>query len=433
VTAAPRGDLPVISAVGVSKRFTTRRAEDSLKASLLARALRRGGSHGAKIVEGDFWALRDVSLDVGRGETVGLIGHNGSGKSTLLKTLAGILRPNSGTATTAGRIASLLELGAGFNGELSGRDNVYLNASLLGLSRGETDALFDQIVEFSELGDRIDDPVKVYSSGMYVKLGFSVAVHVDPDVLLIDEVLAVGDEAFQEKCLARIEQFQQAGKTILFVSHSLDQVRKLCNRVVVLDHGRVVHDGDPDLGVALLRGLLGVAAMPVPVTQVSAGPFDDGPSHVGIADLVMSHVAGGESQYAFLPGQPVCFRVGLDVEPGAVTAELALVVMGPYDMPMFIVRAEGEGLVQGDPGRWVVDVSVPSWPPIVGPFTVAVSATDPDTGRVLAARRFEDAFAVPGERANGIVDATWTVTATRLDPAALDPAALDPAVLETDP
>lgn len=240
----------LISAVEVSKRFASysRRAT-----SLKERLVRREQAHAE-----DFWALRGVDLQVGRGETVGLIGPNGSGKSTLLKVLSGILRPNSGSVSVTGRVASLLELGAGFDGELTGRENIYLNSALLGVPKAETDALFDDIVEFSELGEFIEFPVKHYSSGMYVRLGFAVAVHIDPDILIVDEVLAVGDAAFQEKCLNRIEDFQRQGKTILFVSHSAGLVEQLCTRAVLLNHGEVVYDGKPKRALKMLHSLLGV-------------------------------------------------------------------------------------------------------------------------------------------------------------------------------
>jgi ABC-2 type transport system ATP-binding protein len=172
-----------------------------------------------------FWALRDVSISVDEGDTAGLIGPNGSGKTTLLKLVGGIIRPTSGRIVTRGRIASLLELGAGFHPDLTGRQNVYLNASILGLSKKETDRHFDAIVAFSELEKFIDMQVRHYSSGMYVRLGFAVAVHVDPQILIVDEVLSVGDEAFQRKCLERIRTFQREGITIVFVTHAVDTVR----------------------------------------------------------------------------------------------------------------------------------------------------------------------------------------------------------------
>ncbi len=247
-------DEVIIEAHGVGKKFASyRRKATSLKERLIRR----------EQTEADvFWALRDVDIEVRRGETVGLIGPNGSGKSTLLKVLSGILRPNEGTVRVAGRVASLLELGAGFDGELTGRENIYLNAALLGITRTETDTLFDDIVDFSELHQFIDTPVKHYSSGMYVRLGFAVAVHVDPDVLIIDEVLAVGDAAFQKKCLDRIEEFQAQGKTILFVSHSADLVEQLCTRATLLSHGRVIYDGRPGEATNQLSSILGIDTLP---------------------------------------------------------------------------------------------------------------------------------------------------------------------------
>lgn len=397
------GDAPVISVYNVSKRFVTHRRKAS---SLKERIVRREKGE----IDGQFWALRNISLEIAPGETVGLIGHNGSGKSTLLKILAGILRPNEGEAHVGGRVASLLELGAGFSEELSGRDNIYLNASLLGIPKKQTERLFDSIVDFSELASRIDDPVKVYSSGMYVKLAFSVAVHVDPDILLVDEVLAVGDEKFQEKCLAKIEEFQNEGRTILLVSHALDTVAKMASRTIVLDHGEMKHDGDPTRGVALMRGLIGVAPMPEPP---KVDPFEALPVHMGITDLKTTGSSGGEPQYVFQAGDPIHFRVEVEVAEGAQNAgEVAAVVMGPGQFPLIVMHGGGGGSVPPQPGVWHVDFHLPVLPPLVGPLEVAVSVTDSSNERVLAARTFDDAFAVPGERANGLLDARWDVSVT---------------------
>lgn len=235
----------VIRVDDVSKRFVIRK-EKSLK----ERVVNFGRSNKHKE---DFWALRDVSLDIHAGTTVGLIGPNGSGKSTLLKTIGGILQPTSGQVLLRGRLAALLELGAGFHPDLTGRENVYLNASILGLSRAEIAKHFDAIVDFSGIEQFIDTQVKFYSSGMYVRLAFAVAVHVDPDILLVDEVLAVGDEPFQRKCLERIRQFQSEGRTIVLVTHSLDQVAEFCDRAVVLEHGVVAADGTPRDALKVLR------------------------------------------------------------------------------------------------------------------------------------------------------------------------------------
>jgi len=204
-----------------------------------------------------FWALREVSFTLGKGEALGLIGRNGSGKSTLLSCLAGIYRPTRGTVRTQGRVAALLALGAGFHEELSGRDNIFLNASLYGLRNRDIARRLPQIVEFADLGDFIDAPVKTYSTGMYSRLGFAIAVHLDPDILLLDEILAVGDRAFQRKCMEKMAEFLRADKTIIFVSHVLGQVVNMCQRAIWLDSGRVVLDGGSVEVVAAYEGQMG--------------------------------------------------------------------------------------------------------------------------------------------------------------------------------
>lgn len=191
----------------------------------------------------EFWALRGVSIDITTGETFGIIGSNGSGKSTLLKCLAGILSPDGGTVSINGRMSALLELGAGFHPDLSGRENVYLNGAILGMSRSEVNSKFDDIVEFAGLGTFIDTPVKNYSSGMVVRLGFAVAINVDPEVLIVDEVLAVGDLSFQQKCLERINDMRSEGRTVVIVSHGLNEVSQLCDSVAWISDGRVVETG----------------------------------------------------------------------------------------------------------------------------------------------------------------------------------------------
>lgn len=203
-----------------------------------------------------FYALKDVSFRVSRGESVGLIGGNGAGKSTTLALVAGLCRPNEGRVSVNGRVAALLELGSGFQGDLTGRENVYLNASLLGLNRKEVDECFERIHEFSGIGEFMNDPIRTYSSGMVLRLGFSVAVHVNPDVLIVDEVLAVGDSSFQTKCLERIHEFKDAGKTLLFVSHSPEMVKKLCDRCIWLDHGQVMLEGPAKEVLSAYQGAL---------------------------------------------------------------------------------------------------------------------------------------------------------------------------------
>ena len=202
-----------------------------------------------------FWALRRVTLSIEPGESIALVGHNGSGKSTLLKTIAGVLMPTEGEVVVQGRISPMIELGAGFDPELSGRDNIYLNGALLGFSRKQMEGKFDRIVAFSELADFIDLPIKNYSSGMYARLGFAIAQDVEPDILIVDEVLAVGDERFQEKCKARIRDFRTAGITFCFVSHNYEAARELCPRAAVLHHGRLAFDGPIDEGWEKYREL----------------------------------------------------------------------------------------------------------------------------------------------------------------------------------
>ena len=192
----------------------------------------------------EFWALKDVSFEVAKGETVGIIGRNGGGKSTLLQIICGTLSPSLGSITAHGRIAALLELGAGFNTEFTGRENVYMNASVLGLNKDEIDARFDDIAAFADIGEFIEQPVKVYSSGMFARLAFSIAINVDPEILIVDEALAVGDARFVAKCMRRIKAIQENGASILFVSHDINSVRTLCESAIWLDQGRVVEQGD---------------------------------------------------------------------------------------------------------------------------------------------------------------------------------------------
>ena len=222
------------------RRYGRRRHFATLKSALLSRNLLRDLRP-----DETFQALRGVSFQVGAGRAFGIIGRNGSGKSTTLKLIAGIGRPTAGTVVVSGRVSALIELGAGFHPEISGRENIYINGMMLGLTKKEIARRFDDMVAFAELQDFIDAPVKTYSSGMYVRLGFAVAVHVDPDVLLVDEVLAVGDEAFTHKCLDKFAEFKRRGKTILIVTHQLELVQRFCDEALWLDHGLVRAQGDP--------------------------------------------------------------------------------------------------------------------------------------------------------------------------------------------
>lgn len=236
-----------IDVQSVSKEFVLRHTR-SIKEAFVWLIKGRKGELSEK-----FHALKDVNLHVKQGETVALLGLNGSGKSTLLKHISGVMLPDSGTVKTRGKVAGLIEVGAGFHPDLTGRDNVYLNGAILGMSQKEIDERFDSILAFAEIDQFIDTEVKFYSSGMYLRLAFSVAVHTNPEVFLVDEILAVGDEPFQKKCIAKIKELVDQGQTLVVVSHDLDLVAQICERGVVLDHGNVVFDGKIRDAIAKLR------------------------------------------------------------------------------------------------------------------------------------------------------------------------------------
>ena len=295
--------VPIVRVNDVSKRFVIRK-DNSVKERIL------NFGRGAKFKE-DFFALKHVNLHIDAGTTIGLIGPNGSGKSTLLKAIGGIIQPTTGSVQRRGQMAALLELGAGFHPDLTGRENVYLNASIMGLSRRQTENHFEEILEFSGIGEFIDTQVKFYSSGMYVRLAFAVAVHVDPDLLLVDEVLAVGDEAFQSKCLDKIRSFQDEGRTIVLVSHTLSQITSMCSRAIVLARGSVVFDGDPFDAVSVLRS--GFA------TTVELDSLKDERLHAALANVELGRITGvrvangnGYEQATFDTGDDIVIEVDVD-------------------------------------------------------------------------------------------------------------------------
>ena len=294
----------------------------TLKSALLERSLVKGLRSAEAIV-----ALDKISFSVDQGEAVGLIGSNGSGKSTLLKTVSGILKPTHGSIRVTGRVAALIELGAGFHPEISGRENVYINGAVLGLKRREIDQRFDDIVEFSGLEKFIDEPVKNYSSGMYVRLGFAVAIHTDPDILLVDEVLSVGDEAFSHRCLRRIEEFLAKGKTLLLVSHSLSLIEEVCDRTVWLEDGRLRDTGLPRRvvdayreSVAAAEGLAHRQAKKEREDEESldsTATVDQEPRQTlrwGSGEAVIEQIkilTRGEERYHFQTGDAVCFEISV--------------------------------------------------------------------------------------------------------------------------
>jgi ABC-2 type transport system ATP-binding protein len=332
------------------------------------RSLKERIVHPGRSTHTDLAALEDVDFTVGAGETIGIIGKNGSGKSTLLKCVCGVLQPTNGQILVRGSLAGLLELGAGFQIELSGRDNVYLNGSMLGLSKKEVDRAFDEIVEFSELAQFIDTQVKFYSSGMYVRLGFAIAVNVDPDVLVIDEVLAVGDEQFQAKCLDRIRTFQEEGRTILFVSHNADQIRAICDRAIVLESGKMLADASPGEAVRAFRESMGEEL----ATDDELGAPNRQLRATRKVEILGMDVLGGARLHT---GDPLQLRVGLKTaEP--VTASLVLEIH----------KLNGELLVRTDPESPDARVELPGEECVVtadlGPFEVLDGAYQVNVGIV---------------------------------------------------
>jgi ABC-type polysaccharide/polyol phosphate transport system ATPase subunit len=364
----------VIEFENVSKRFVLNRDKQDTIQGRFAKMLRRH-EQGE-----EFWALRDVSFAVTRGESLGLVGHNGAGKSTALKLMTRILEPTSGRVSMNGRVAALLELGSGFHPDLSGRENVFLNGSLLGFSRREMRAKLPEIVEFAEIGDFIDMEVKHYSSGMYTRLAFAVATAVDPEILITDEVLAVGDEAFQRKCMDRIYRFRQQGKTIIFVSHALETVRTLCDHAVWLDHGVARKVGGA--GEVIDAYLADVNRREQAQTQAAGDP--DATmigTRRGTREIEFTRVelldANGQPQMVFQTHDPLTLRMHyLAHQP----IEQPVFGIGLYHESGFwingpntsfagipIPRAEGPGYV---------DYQIPDLPLLAGRYQVSVAVVD---------------------------------------------------------
>jgi len=374
-SAASPGVAVSISGVGKRfKRHTDRRS--SLKELMV-----RGRAH----TEEDFWAVRDVSIQIPRGSVYGLIGHNGSGKSTLLKMIGKIYRPTTGTITTDGRVAALIELGAGFHPDMTGRENIGLNGSLLGLQRKEIQQVTEQIIDFSGLREFIDEPVKHYSSGMYVRLGFAVAVNMKPDILIIDEVLAVGDEEFQRKCFDHLYSLRKAGKTIVVVSHGLGQLEGLCDEVAWLEHGRLQSSGYPtDTIAAYLQRVNADESARNPLV-VSTRPEDDragdGQIRVMSAAIVnsngepLNHAETGETfmmRIAFNAAVPVLgpnVRVALQHDSGPLVTMISNHARG-FDF----------GTVQGD---YSCDITVPDNPLLPGRYRVHIDVFDFSGSKLL--------------------------------------------------
>jgi ABC-type polysaccharide/polyol phosphate transport system ATPase subunit len=305
-------DRGEISVEGVSRRFRVHARE--------ARTLKDLFVQRGRTEPTDVWALRDVSISIDRGEAVGLIGRNGSGKTTLLRLAAGIIKPTAGRVETEGRIGSLLELGAGFHLDFTGRENVFLNGAIQGLRRADIRQRFDEIVAFAELEHAIDRPVRTYSSGMTMRLGFAIASFLDADILLLDEVFAVGDEAFQRKCFGRIFRFKQEGGTIVFVSHDASAVERLCERSVLLDTGRVSFDGPTREAITRYRRAL---ADDIDPAERGAGLREWGSGEATIASATLVGQEGAE-RLQFLSGEPFVLRIAVVAADGVPPPRLQL-------------------------------------------------------------------------------------------------------------
>ncbi len=350
----------------VSKRFILHHERARSFQELALGLVRRNGRSRE-----EFWALQDVSFTVEHGETVGIIGPNGAGKSTVLKLISRILEPTSGQIVVRGRVGALLELGAGFHPDLTGRENIYLNGSILGLSRAEIRRRLDDIIGFAELERFIDVPVRHYSSGMYVRLGFSVAVHTDPEILLVDEVLAVGDAAFQRKCLERINELRRAGVTVLFVSHSAETVRALCTRALWLENGRLVAD---DVAEAVVLRYLERSRDGMEVIQTGSDERRWGTGRIRIIRVRLLDGEGQERQ-RFRTGEPLTVEIRYRAEERVERPVFGLAIhrsdgvhiTGPNTRfaGLEIPYVEGEGTVR---------YTVPALPLLEGLYFISVSA-----------------------------------------------------------
>ncbi|MFN2464908.1 MAG: ABC transporter ATP-binding protein [Candidatus Dormibacteria bacterium] len=338
--------------------------------------------------ESDFWALRDVDLEVMRGETIGLIGRNGSGKTTLLRMMAGISQPTEGTLRVVGRIAPLISVGVGFRPEMTGRENVILNGMLLGQPREEMERRLAEIVEFAELEDFIDVPVKFYSSGMFLRLGYSVAVHVDPDILLVDEVLAVGDIGFQRKCVERMAELQAAGTTVVLVSHAMGVVRSVCSRVVVMAGGKVDFVGDPSAAIARYFDSFTVPGAVAP-GALERQQAISGDGHVvagGVTVLDQSLDAGLQSGREVTPGEAIVARIRVRFDVATESPVIGIQVLNESGEKVYAQYTEPGRKYSRFAAGEEVEVMVRLRCHLVGGwYRLVFSVTTTDARQVLAA------------------------------------------------
>jgi ABC-type polysaccharide/polyol phosphate transport system ATPase subunit len=332
------------------------------------------GPSRTELQKGDFWALKDVNFKVEEGESVALIGHNGAGKSTLLKIFSKILKPNRGNIKVNGRMRALIEIGSGFHGDLTGRENIFLNGSILGMSRKEIQSKFDAIVDFAGIEEFLDMPVKRYSSGMYARLGFAVAAHLEPEILIVDEVLAVGDMAFQRKCLRKMNEVAHEGRTVLFVSHNMTAVKNLCHRALLFDHGVVLEDGEADKIVDDFFILLKKNNLELESTL----------RHQENQRAIITQVLCGSNERV-LSSESTChcnseiiFRVHYQVNHPIENAIITVVVIDYQETHLvgFSTRVTEKKLGPIGCGEYYIDFKVPNFPLPQNPYTVAASIFD---------------------------------------------------------
>jgi lipopolysaccharide transport system ATP-binding protein len=354
-------------------------------------------------------ALRDVSMTVEPGDAVGLVGRNGSGKTTLLRLISGIIKPTTGRIEASGRIASLLELGAGFHPDFTGRENVYLNGSIHGLSRARVREVMDEIVAFAELEKFIDLPVRTYSSGMFMRLGFSVAAHIQSDVLLLDEVFAVGDEQFQRKCFGKIAEFKNRGGTILFVSHDAQAVERLCERAVLLRGGEVAFDGDTREAIAAYRQLLAADANP---RELEAGLREWGSGEARFVEAQLLDDDGDE-RTQLAAGEPATVRLVVAADPGVAAPRVSLELRDDGGLVLGSASQDTRALGwNGSGGERELRFRLPRLPLADGRFHLRFALVDAESGRLL--HTLDDAvrfFVFPAGEETGAVllDGTWTL------------------------
>jgi ABC-type polysaccharide/polyol phosphate transport system ATPase subunit len=407
--------VAAVEILRVRKRFVIR--HESAR-TFQGMALSLFGRHSMD--DEEFWALDGVDLSIASGETVGIIGPNGSGKSTLLKLLAGTIQPTEGEVVARGRVFGLLELGAGMHPDLTGRENIFLNGSFLGLNRRSIQGMYQDIVAFAGLEQFIDTPVKHYSSGMFMRLGFAIAIHVDPEILLIDEVLAVGDAQFAAKCYEALADIKRRGRTMVFVSHDPVQVRRFCDRVVWLDRGKVRAEGDPreviQDYVQHMQGPATPARVPAAVCNA------DEPIVLRIRAAVLREGVGGREQYAVMPGESVTLQMELETEQHLMDVVVGCAIRRSDGLLVSESSTEAAiGSMEVPPGRTLVECRLGPMPLGAGTYNLSLSAW-PEGNRLQPYQRWDEALTFfvgkskGAQRGSAVLPAHWHVSASRDHP-----------------